>query len=69
MNRESLFARPASCPAIGQIGAFDAGWNAHEVGLSREMVKALAGIAEDDEQARQWALMAWDVRQKLTETA
>lgn len=53
--------RPASCPEEGQIEAFDAGWNAHEVGLGRESVELFAHPA-----GRAWALMAWDIREKVS---
>ncbi len=49
--------RPNSAPAEGVIGAFDAGWNAHRVGLARETVQVLT-----PPDARAWALMAWDIR-------
>ena len=58
-----LLERPASCPRPGLVDGFDAGWNAHEVGLSRESVQVFA----TDPEARAWALMAWDARQKLSE--
>lgn len=57
--------RPASVPAEGQIDAFDAGWQAHETGLGRETVRVLSPTHF----AREWALLAWDVRQKLVEDA
>jgi hypothetical protein len=60
---DELIARPDSCPRPGVIEAFDAGWNAHEVGLERETVAVFAA----DPAARPWALMAWDVRQKLAQ--
>ena len=50
--------RPDSCPREGQIEAFDAGWNAHEVGLSRETTRVFSASPD-------WAVLAWDVRNNL----
>ena len=50
--------RPASCPPEGQFEAFDAGWNAHEVGISRESTRVLAANPR-------WAVLAWDIRDKI----
>lgn len=50
-------ARPPSVPAEGQIEAFDAGWDAQEVGLDRETVAVLAHPS-----GRSWALLGWDSR-------
>lgn len=60
---EVQIERPPSVPAEGVIEAFDAGWRAHEVGLDRETVRVLSST----EYVRGWALLAWDVRQKLVE--
>lgn len=51
--------RPASqlAPAAP---AFDVGWNAHHIGFERDTVKFLAPPS-----GRNWALMGWDVRDKL----
>ena len=57
----SVIERPDSVPREGQVDAFDAGWNAHEKGLGRETVRVLSPT----EDARRWALMAWDVRALL----
>jgi len=54
--------RPDSCPKEGQIAAFDAGWNAHEVGLSRTTTEMFS----PSEYAAKWALVAWDVREELS---
>ena len=53
-------ARPSSVPAEGQVPAFDAGWNAHRLGLERETVEVLSHPG-----GREWALMGWDVRAKI----
>ena len=45
-------------PKEGVVPAFDAGWNAHEVGLERETVSVLAHPT-----GREWALMGWDCRE------
>ncbi len=50
-----MTARPPSVPPEGVVPAFDAGWNAAEVGLSRETV---AVIAAPD--AHGWALIGYD---------
>ncbi len=52
--------RPRSCPAPGVIPAFDAGWNAHRIGLDRETVAALT--AGD---GKRWALLGYDIRAEL----
>ncbi len=49
--------RPESCPKEGMVPAFDAGWNAHKVGLGRETVEVLSHPS-----GRSWALMGYDVR-------
>lgn len=49
--------RPDSVPREGEIGAFDAGWNAHEVGLERETVRLLS-----QPDALGWALLGYDTR-------
>lgn len=50
--------RPISCPAPGIVPAFDAGWNAHEIGLARETVELLA--------VSPWALLGYDARQTVS---
>jgi hypothetical protein len=50
-----MIERPDSCPKEGQIEAFDAGWNAAKVGLSRETVAVISHPS-----AKEWALLAWD---------
>lgn len=52
--------RPRSVPAVGVVPAFDAGWNAHEKGLSRETVRVLAADPG-------WALLGWDTRELLSQ--
>lgn len=54
----SSIERPDACPREGQIEPFDAGWNAHEVGLSRETVRVLASDPG-------WALLGWDIREHV----
>lgn len=54
--------RPDSCPREGQIEAFDAGWNAHEVGLSRKA----AEVFSPSKYASAWAVLAWDVRDAIS---
>lgn len=54
--------RPSSAPREGQIDAFDAGWNAHEVGLERETVELFA-----HPRGRGWALLAYDMREVLSD--
>ena len=51
----SALERPPACPREGQIEPFDAGWHAHEVGISRETVRVLAADPR-------WALLGWDAR-------
>jgi hypothetical protein len=51
--------RPEACPKEGELEAFDVGWEAHEVGLSRETVKMLS----PSEYVRMWALLAYDIRE------
>ena len=50
--------RPAACPREGQIEPFDAGWNAHRVGIGRATVEVLANDPG-------WALLGWDSRDLL----
>lgn len=52
--------RTASVPAPGVIPAFDAGWNAHEVGLEHETVRVLSASPN-------WALLGYDTRRQLAE--
>ena len=53
--------RPASVPQFGTVPAFDAGWEAHEVGLERETVEVLSNPGN-----RAWELLGWDIREALT---
>lgn len=53
-------ARPEACPKPGQVEPFDAGWNAHEVGLSRRTVELLAAD-------KGWALLGYDTRALVAE--
>jgi hypothetical protein len=55
-----IIERPQSVPREGQVPAFDAGWNAHRLGLERETVRVLTPAS-----GRGWALLGWDVRAKL----
>ena len=55
--------RPSSVPKAGVIEAFDAGWNAHEIGLDRETVDVLAHPS-----GRSWALLGYDSRRLVAET-
>ena len=50
--------RPPACPKPGVIEAFDAGWNAHEIGMSRSTVETLAGSPG-------WALLGYDFREHV----
>jgi len=50
--------RTAAMPAKGVIEPFDAGWEAHVVGLDRATVEALALDPG-------WALLGWDSRDLL----
>lgn len=50
-------ARPRACPEAGTIPAFDAGWEAHQIGLGRATVQALT-VGD----AQGWALLGWDAR-------
>jgi hypothetical protein len=47
--------RPDACPKEGQVESFDAGWNAHKVGLGRKTVEVLSPD-------RGWALLGYDTR-------
>lgn len=49
------YERPPSCPREGMLAAYDAGWNAFEVGLERETVELLAHPS-----GQGWALLAYD---------
>lgn len=53
-EREPLL-RPDSVPKLGEIEPFDAGWNAHEIGLDRDTVRVLAADPG-------WALLGYDAR-------
>ena len=48
--------RPDACPKPGQVQAFDAGWEAHEKGISRESVRVFTN-------GNGMALLAWDIRE------
>lgn len=52
---ESLLPRPISVPKEGEVPSFDAGWNAHQIGISRESVRVLAADPG-------WALLGYDAR-------
>lgn len=54
--------RPNSCPVEGQIEAYDAGWNAFEVGLDRSTVLALAQPS-----AKAWAVLGYDTASLVAE--
>jgi len=58
----SEIERGSSMPKEGVVPAFDAGWNAHEVGLERNTVSVLAHPT-----GREWALMGWDSRQLVAD--
>jgi hypothetical protein len=47
--------RPIMCPPPGHVPSFDAGWDAHEVGLGRGSVEILSPDPG-------WALLGWDAR-------
>lgn len=51
------FERPPSVPTRGLVRAYDAGWDAHRLGLARDTVAALAPPS-----GRDWALLGWDTR-------
>ena len=53
MSDVTRLERPASCPKQGAVPAFDAGWNAYEVGLERDSVEMLAAD-------KGWALLGYD---------
>jgi len=55
-----MIERPRSCPEPGVILAFDAGWNAHELGMDRDTVLVLT-----DPSGLKWALLGYDIRRKL----
>lgn len=50
--------RPPSVPKEGDVPAFDAGWEAHEIGLARDTVAALAAEPR-------WALLGYDCRAEM----
>lgn len=56
---ETDVPRPAAAPVEGLIEPFDAGWNAHRVGIERETVEVLAADPG-------WALLGWDMREHVT---
>lgn len=49
--------RPRASPRPGEIGPFDAGWDAHAAGLERDTVRALTPTS-----GLGWALLGWDIR-------
>lgn len=49
--------RPRGCPRPGVVPSFDAGWDAHRMGLSRATVEAVAAD-------KGWATLGWDARQQ-----
>lgn len=49
------YPRPSSVPAEGVVAPFDAGWEAHAVGLERKTVEIFSPDPE-------WALLGWDTR-------
>jgi hypothetical protein len=54
--------RTDAMPKEGVVKAFDAGWYAHEVGISRDTVLVItpdSGVG--------WAVLAWDCRQLLSQ--
>jgi len=59
--------RPLSCPAEGQIPSFDAGWNAHKVGISRKTVEVLSPPMVPG--VKSWGVYAWDIRDQLATEA
>lgn len=52
--------RPRSVPTEGVVPAFDAGWNAHEVGLSLSTVLTFAPAS-----GRGWAVLGWKAREAV----
>lgn len=52
--------RPRAVPAEGVIEAFDAGWNAHRIGLERDSVETFAHPS-----GQGWALLGWNARQQV----
>ena len=52
--------RPEACPKPGVVEAFDAGWDAHEVGIERATVEVFTPAS-----GRGWALLGWDARQLM----
>ena len=58
LEEEPKVERPAAAPLLGQIPSYDAGWNAHEVGLDRKTVEVLSPDPG-------WALLGWDMRALL----
>lgn len=56
--------RTDAMPREGLVEPFDAGWNAHEVGLDRETVEVLS-----QPDARKWALLGYDCRAQQAKAA
>jgi hypothetical protein len=59
--------RPHSCPIEGQIPSFDAGWNAHKLGISRKTVEVLSPPLMPG--VKSWGVYAWDIRDQLATEA
>ena len=59
---ETILKRPDSCPQEGVIPAFDAGWHAHETGISRRTVAIITPRS-----GLEWALLGYDVRANVAE--
>ena len=55
LGTDPVYEYPTACPKRGTVAPFDAGWDAHEVGLERRTVEALSPD-------RGWALLGWDAR-------
>lgn len=62
MTTATDYERPDSVPAEGVIEPFDAGWNAHRVGLDRRSVEVLAADPG-------WALLGYDTRALIADRA
>ena len=58
LEGEIEIERPESAPALGHVPSYDAGWNAHEVGLDRKTVEVLSPDPG-------WAVLGWDMREML----
>lgn len=58
----AIIERPRSCPERGKVPPFDAGWDAHEIGLRRDTVRTFAADPA-------WAILGWDARQRVVDMA